>query len=77
MNRAKFLTWSAVGAVLWVCSITLAGYFLGRSFPWLGDNIDYVTIGLLLLTVIPIAIEVRRKRRRQTSKTAPQQEQVG
>ena len=75
MNRAKFLTWSAVGAVLWVCSITLAGYFLGRSFPWLGDNIDYVTIGLLLLTVIPIAIEVRRKKRRdQRSKQTAQQQ---
>jgi membrane-associated protein len=65
MNRGKFLTWSAVGAILWVCSITLAGYFLGRSFPWLGDNIDYVTIALLLLTVIPIAIELRRKKRRE------------
>jgi membrane-associated protein len=64
MNRAKFLLWSAVGAVLWVSSITLLGYFLGRSFPWLGDNIDYVTIGLLLITVVPIAIELRRKRRR-------------
>ncbi|HWJ83015.1 MAG TPA: VTT domain-containing protein [Nocardioides sp.] len=63
MDRGRFLMWSAVGAVLWVFSITLLGYFLGQSFPWLGDNIDYVTIGLLLLTVIPIVIEVRRKRR--------------
>ena len=61
MDRAKFLMWSAVGAVLWVLSITLIGYYLGQSFPWLGDNIDYVTIGLLLLTVIPIFFEVRRK----------------
>jgi membrane-associated protein len=75
MNRAKFLTWSAVGAILWVASITLLGYFLGRSFPWLGDNIDYVTIGLLLLTVIPIAIELHRKKRRdQRSKQAAQQQ---
>jgi membrane-associated protein len=63
MNRAKFLLWSGVGAVLWVASITLAGYFLGQSFPWLGDNIDYVTIGLLLVTIIPITIEWRRKAR--------------
>jgi membrane-associated protein len=63
MNRAKFLVWSAVGAVLWVASITLLGYFLGQSIPWLGDNIDYVTVGLLLVTVVPIAIELRRKNR--------------
>jgi membrane-associated protein len=74
MNRAKFMVWSAVGAVGWVASITLLGYFLGRSFPWLGDNIDYVTIGLLLITVIPIAIELRRKKKRDhRAKTQPQQ----
>lgn len=76
MNRAKFLVWSAVGAVLWVSSITLLGYFLGRSFPWLGDNIDYVTIGLLLITVVPIAIEIRRKKKRdQRAKVQPQRVQ--
>ncbi|HWI42671.1 MAG TPA: VTT domain-containing protein [Nocardioides sp.] len=64
MDRRRFLFWSAVGAVAWTVSITLAGDLLGRSFPWLGENIDYVTIGLLLLTVIPIAFEVRRKNRK-------------
>ena len=74
MNRAKFMVWSAVGAIGWVASITLLGYFLGRSFPWLGDNIDYVTIGLLLVTVIPIAIELHRKKRRDhRAKNEPQQ----
>jgi len=74
MDRGKFFVWSAVGAGLWVASITLLGYFLGRSVPWLGDNIDYVTIGLLLLTVIPIAIELRRKKKRERqSKAQPQQ----
>jgi membrane-associated protein len=73
MNRAKFLIWSAIGAVLWVGSITLLGYFLGRSIPWLGENIDYVTIGLLLVTVIPIAIELRRKKKRDQPKSEPQQ----
>jgi membrane-associated protein len=76
MNRAKFMLWSAVGALLWVVSITLAGYFLGQSFPWLGDNIDYVTVGLLLLTVIPIAIEVRRKRHHDDPRPAPAKEKV-
>ena len=36
MERRRFFTWSAVGAVLWVVSITLLGYFLGESFPALG-----------------------------------------
>ena len=54
MERHKFLVWSAIGAVAWVLTITLLGYFLGAAVPWLGDNIDYVTLGLLALTAIPI-----------------------
>ena len=33
MERRRFFTWSAVGAVLWVVSITLLGYFLGETLP--------------------------------------------
>ena len=33
MDRRRFFVWSAVGAVLWVCSITLLGYFLGTAVP--------------------------------------------
>ena len=33
MRRRRFFVWSAVGAVRWVLSITLLGYFLGRAVP--------------------------------------------
>jgi membrane-associated protein len=57
MDRHKFLVWSLVGAVAWVSSIMLIGYFAGQSVPWLADNIDYVILGLLVLSVVPIAFE--------------------
>jgi membrane-associated protein len=62
MDRRKFLLWSAVGAVLWVGIITPLGFFLGQTFPWLSGKIDYVVIGLVLLSVIPVAIEWWRHR---------------
>ena len=65
MNRVKFWLWSLVGAVLWVVSIMCLGYFLGQAFPWLSDKIDWVILGLLLLTVIPIGYEWRRNRRHE------------
>ena len=36
MDRRRFFLWSLVGAVAWVLSITLLGYFLGaaRSRAW-------------------------------------------
>jgi membrane-associated protein len=43
------------------------GYFLGQAFPWLSGKIDWVILGLLLLTVIPIAYEWRRNRREEAT----------
>lgn len=62
MKRERFFAWSAIGALLWVVSITLVGYFLGSAFPSIGRNIDLVTYGLLGVTVIGLVIEWARKR---------------
>ena len=63
MKRPRFLTWSLIGAALWVLSITLAGYFVGDAFPGLARHIDYLILGLLALTVIPAGIHWWRERR--------------
>src|SRR3954463_3918807 len=47
MNRRRFFTRSALGAVLWVLSSPLLGYTLGTRIPWLRDNIDYAILGIL------------------------------
>lgn len=57
MERRRFFIWSAVGAIAWVVSITLLGYFLGAAIPALGENIDYVTLAILAFTAIPLAFE--------------------
>ncbi len=62
MNRGKFVVWSAVGAVLWVASIVALGYFVGKRVPWLAENIDYAILGLLALSVLPLAFEWWRHR---------------
>ncbi len=63
MPRRRFFLWSFVGAVLWVSSILLLGYFLGSAFPSLGENIDTAIVVILAFSVIPIAYEWWRHRR--------------
>ena len=63
MDRRRFFVWSAIGAVAWVISITLLGYFLGAAIPALGNNIDYVTLAILAFSGIPIAYEAIKHRR--------------
>lgn len=64
MPRRRFFLWSLVGASLWVPSVVLLGYFLGAAIPALGKNIDYVTLVILAFTVVPLAIEWVKHRRR-------------
>ena len=63
MDRPRFFRWSAIGALLWVLSITLLGFFLGQAFPALGDNIDYAIIAIVAFTLIPLAYEAFKHRR--------------
>jgi membrane-associated protein len=63
MDRKRFLTWSAVGAVLWVLLVTLLGFFLGHAFPSLGENIDAAIIVILAFSLVPVFYEWRRHRR--------------
>ena len=63
MSRARFFVWSAVGAVLWVLSITLLGYFLGSAFPSLGENIDKAIILIIGFSLLPIIYEWWKHRR--------------
>ena len=67
MRRHRFFLYSAVGAALWVLSITLMGYFLGRSFPGLGHNIDKAIIAILAVSLLPIVYEWWKHRRDQVA----------
>ena len=76
MERRRFLLWSFVGAVLWVLSITLLGYFLGTRVPWLRDNIDLAILAILTLSVIPIAYEWIKHRHGRKRAAAVQPEEA-
>jgi membrane-associated protein len=64
MERRRFLTWSAVGAALWVVSITLLGYFLGQAFPVLQDKLDVAVVLIVAVSLIPAVVEWWRHRGR-------------
>jgi membrane-associated protein len=67
MERRRFFTWSAVGAVLWAAGITLLGYFLGQAFPWLTDKLEIAILLIVAVSLVPMVIELVRHRRRATA----------
>lgn len=56
MDFRVYLTYSAVGGVIWASGMTLAGYFLG-GFEVVKDNIELVLILVVLVSAIPIFYE--------------------
>ncbi len=59
MDKRKFFLFNVIGAVLWGGGVTLLGAWLGQ-FEWVGNNIDIIFIVIVLISVIPIFIEIGR-----------------
>ena len=55
MSYRKFLTYCIAGAVLWVCSISTAGYLLG-THPWVKEHFELVVFGIIGISLLPILI---------------------
>lgn len=62
LDFRKFVVYNLVGALIWVGTLTLSGYFLGRAFPQLGDYIEYIIFGMIVIAFSPIAVALVRKR---------------
>ena len=62
MERHRFLVWSAVGAALWACGLTLLGYFLG-GVDFIHNHLEAAILVIVAVSVIPMAIEYLRHRR--------------
>lgn len=53
MQYTKYITFCVIGAVLWVSSITLLGYFLG-NVEIIKDNFEKVVLGIVFVSIAPM-----------------------
>jgi membrane-associated protein len=67
MQYRRFLFYNVAGGVGWVVSTTWAGYLLGQAVPNIDRHIHVLVIIVVILSCLPIAIEILRERRRQQS----------
>ena len=63
MTRPTFVFYNVIGALIWVGVCAGAGYAFG-NVPFVKDNFSLVAIGIVFVSVIPIAIEMIRHRRK-------------
>jgi membrane-associated protein len=63
MDLGQFTLFNVVGAALWAAGVSVAGYFLGKSIPNVDRYLLPIIFLIILISVIPPLIEIRRQRR--------------
>lgn len=61
MSYAKFTLFNLIGALAWVVSLCLAGYWLG-NMPWVKANLSLIIIGIIVSSFIPLGIGYLKSR---------------
>ncbi|MGB4399142.1 MAG: VTT domain-containing protein [Daejeonella sp.] len=63
LDYRKFALYNISGAFLWITSLTLLGFFLGRKFEQeINDYLLYIIIGFILITTIPLVITYLKRK---------------
>jgi membrane-associated protein len=63
MDYGHFLSYNIFGGIGWVCSMTLAGYFLGQQ-PFVRRHFEKVVILIVVISVLPMIVEFFKARKR-------------
>jgi len=67
MPYKQFVRYNVIGVIGWGTGITLLGAILGK-IQIVADHIELFTIGFVVLSTIPIAIEALRARREEMAR---------
>ncbi len=62
MKYKTYIVYCILGAVLWVSSITLLGYFLG-NVEWVKHNFEKVVLSIVVISVLPIVFKALQKKK--------------
>lgn len=62
MTYTRFSLFNFIGALAWIVSLCLAGYFFG-NLPWVKKNLTPVILGIIAVSLIPVAVGYFRSRK--------------
>ena len=61
MTYRKFLSYNIIGAAAWVAALAYAGYLFG-NIPWVKDNLAMIVLGIVIVSLLPIAVQFIKER---------------
>jgi len=63
MAYHTFLAYNILGAAIWVSTLVYAGYLFG-NIPWVKDNLVFIVIGIVFVSLMPAIVQWVRERRK-------------
>lgn len=66
MTFGRFQFFNVTGALVWIVSLTLAGYFLG-NIPFIKNNLTAVILAIIAISLLPAAIAWFKNRGARTA----------
>lgn len=73
MPYLRYLVFDILGGMIWVGTMILGGYSLGRSIPNIGKYIHFVIAAVALVSILPAVIGVLKSRRPATQPASTSQ----
>ena len=71
MPYPRYLIFDIFGGTIWVGTMILGGYSLGRTIPNISQRIHYVILVVIFLSLLPAIISLLRARRADQISAAP------
>jgi membrane-associated protein len=62
MEPRRYFTYSLIGGIGWAAGVTVLGFLLGQ-FEFVRNNIELMLVLIVLVSVLPIVVEIVRSRR--------------
>jgi membrane-associated protein len=70
MNFRIYALYTVIGGILWGAGVTALGYWLGQV-EFISENIELIAILIVVVSVVPMAIELLRARRKGGKAVGP------
>jgi membrane-associated protein len=71
VDHKVFLLYNVSGAILWPGIVVTSGYYIGSVFPNALHYLDYIIIGFIVVTIIPVINNFRAKKKEKEEETLP------
>lgn len=66
MQYRHFVSFNAIGGILWVLVVSALGFFFG-NIPVVKKNFEFVIIAIIFISIVPVIVEFLRSKMKKTN----------